>query len=140
MKKIKKPILVLSAATMFSLVVIPSTNTFAATASVPKKIEQTPVNSSYQVYNSQGDYTAHGVKLKSISVAFRSGGWLLEQIIKPFSKANASIIRSKSKAIADKLDEITEVSILVVASGLRSVGLPDDVAKALAKIIGAFVL
>ncbi|MFD3449437.1 hypothetical protein ACFDTO_33200 [Microbacteriaceae bacterium 4G12] len=139
-KKIKKPIIVLSAATMFSFAIMPVTSTFAATQSPTKNIEAISNERTVQVFNNAGEHTTYGLKLKAISYAFRTGGWLLEQILKPFSKKNAALIRSKSKAIADKLDEITKVTTLIVASALRSAGLPDDVAETLATIIVGLVL
>ncbi|MGM7684793.1 hypothetical protein ACSVDA_22035 [Cytobacillus sp. Hm23] len=42
--------------------------------------------------------------------------------------------------MADVLDKVTEVSELVLASGFRSIGIPNDVATALAKIIVGLVL
>ena len=94
------------------------------------------VNSYFQ---SQGAVT-YGLKLKLISSTFRVGGWLLEQILKPLSKNAADLVRSKSTQIADFLDTVTEVSEAILASGFRAIGLPSDVASALAKIIVFLIL
>ena len=90
-------------------------------------------------FRSQGAVTA-GLKLKAIAQAFRIGGWLLEQILKPLSARAASIVRSFSKKIADFLDTVSEVSEAILASGFRSMGMPSDVASALAKVIVGLVL
>jgi hypothetical protein len=90
-------------------------------------------------FQSQGA-TMYGLKLKTIANAFRVGGWLLETILKPLSKRAADIVRSYSGKIADFLDTVSEVSEAVLASGFRALGMPSDVASALAKIIVALVL
>ncbi|WP_153122813.1 hypothetical protein [Peribacillus tepidiphilus] len=56
------------------------------------------------------------------------------------SKRAADIVRSYTGKIADFLDTVSEVSVAVLASGFRALGMPSDVASALAKIIVALVL
>lgn len=88
---------------------------------------------------SQGATTL-GLKMKLIANAFRVGGWLLEKILKPLSPKAADIVRAYSTKIANFLDTVTSVSEAILASGFRGLGMPSDVADALAKIIVALVL
>lgn len=72
---------------------------------------------------------------KAFKNALRTGGWLLSQAIKPFSKKTADWIRKNSKKVADWMDQGEKWTEKQFSKTLQKIGAPKDVADSLAKFM-----
>lgn len=75
------------------------------------------------------------IKLKTIAAMIRSGGWLLETALKPFSKKAANYVLKYRTKIADALDKIEDWSKSKFVNLLVKAGVPKDVADSIADVI-----
>lgn len=106
----------------------------AAKDVIPREVYAQYVN-SVKFNNS---HTTNGVitwTMKAIKNAFRIGGWALSPIVKLFDKKMGEAVRKHSAKIADALDTIEKWSEETITRALILVKIPEDVAKAIAKVI-----
>lgn len=85
--------------------------------------------------NSFSNSRSCSVDPKAFKNALRTGGWLLSQAIKPFSKKTADWIRKNSKKVADWMDQGEKWTEKQFSKTLQKIGAPKDVADSLAKFM-----
>lgn len=137
-EKFKKVIMVSVATALF---VVPTTSAFAS-ASTPavsaKSVSYVAVSKAAAISTSK-DVNSE-IKLKTIAAFIRTGGWLLEKALKPFSKKAADNVLKYRTQIANALDALETWSKSKFVDLLVKAGVPRDVADSIAEVIVFLVL
>lgn len=84
----------------------------------------------------QGVKEAQGLKGKVLVAILRTGGWLLEKLLKPFSPSKAALVKKYAKQAATALEKIGKFTHSAFVNALVKLGVPKKVAEDIAEIIG----
>ncbi|MCY7778437.1 hypothetical protein [Bacillus haynesii] len=99
------------------------------------KSQNVPVKT---VATANGNFQTQGAvswTYKAFKLALRSGGWVLSQMLRPLSPKTAAWVRKNSAKVAKLMDKGEKWTENQFYNGLRGIGCPPDVARALAKFI-----
>lgn len=133
-EKFKKVIMASVATALF---VVPTTSAFAS-ASTPAASAKPAAYAAAAISTSK-DVNSE-IKLKTIAAMIRTGGWLLENALKPFSKKAADNVLKYRSQIADALEALETWSKSKFVNLLVKAGVPKDVAESIAEVIVFLVL
>ncbi|XCS10943.1 hypothetical protein GBG21_16935 [Aeribacillus pallidus] len=103
------------------------------------KSQNVPVKT---VATANGNFQTQGAvswSYKAFKLALRSGGWALSQMLRPLSPKAAAWVRKNSAKVAKLMDKGEKWTENQFYNGLRGIGCPPDVARALAKFIVALI-